>query len=162
MYVAWITYMQSKLDQTEILICQVLGPIFCPGKNPFLEKKNWGGGGPTFMIFYIMNQVYSAKADPARPPLFEILKSLFWKVWLNNTHKLYCYQHAMFRICILFSVLTTKACEGASKQFPDLKNYTAPGPRPPPRFLYSWIRHCSACVIPCTIQIFHPSYESEI
>ena len=32
-------------------------------------------------------------------------------------------------------------CEGASKQSPDLKNYTAPGPRL--RFLNSWIRHWS-------------------
>ena len=35
---------------------------------------------------------------------------------------------------ILLSTLTTKGkgkCKGASKLFPDLKNYTALGPRPP-------------------------------
>ena len=35
---------------------------------------------------------------------------------------------------MLFSILTTKAqgmSEGASNQFPDLKNFTAQGPRPP-------------------------------
>ena len=35
---------------------------------------------------------------------------------------------------LLFSTLTTKEkgmCKGASKQSPDLKNYTAPGQRPP-------------------------------
>ena len=35
----------------------------------------------------------------------------------------------MLQICILFYTLTTKAnsmCEGESKQFKDLKNYTAP------------------------------------
>ena len=34
--------------------------------------------------------------------------------------------------------------EGASKQSPDLKNYTAPGPHP--RFLNSWIRHCDLSI----------------
>ena len=37
-------------------------------------------------------------------------------------------------MCILFSTITNKAkamCEGASEQSPDLKNYTATGPRPP-------------------------------
>ena len=39
----------------------------------------------------------------------------------------------MFTMCTLFSTLNTKAygvCEGASKQSSELKNYTAPGPRP--------------------------------
>ena len=43
-------------------------------------------------------------------------------------------QHAVFTKRILFSALSSKTngiCEGTSKQSPDLKNYTAPGPRPP-------------------------------
>ena len=41
----------------------------------------------------------------------------------------------MFTTCILFPSLTTKAdsmYKGASKQSPDLKNYTAPRHTPPP------------------------------
>ena len=53
-------YMLSKLDQTEILICQVLVPIFRPVLCPSLQQQKKRGGGPTFMILYIMNQVYSA------------------------------------------------------------------------------------------------------
>ena len=35
-------------------------------------------------------------------------------------------------------------CVGASNQSPDLKNHTAPGPRP--QFLNPWIRHCKLCL----------------
>ena len=58
-------------------------------------------------------------------------------------HKLYCSQHAMFTMCILFSTLTTKAkgvCEGASKQSQGLKQLYCTGTAPP-WFLNSWIRH---------------------
>ena len=40
----------------------------------------------------------------------------------------------MFTMCILFFTLTAKAkgvCKGASKQSPDLEDYTAPRPRSP-------------------------------
>ena len=40
----------------------------------------------------------------------------------------------MFTLFILFSTLASNAesmCEGASKQTPDLKKSTMPGPRPP-------------------------------
>ena len=45
-----------------------------------------------------------------------------------------CSQHAMFTICIFFSILTSKRlgiCEGTPKQSPDHKHSTAAGPRPP-------------------------------
>ena len=49
------------MDQTEILICKVLVPsIFCPVLCPSLQHQKIEGGGPTFMILHIMNQVYSA------------------------------------------------------------------------------------------------------
>ena len=69
-------------------------------------------------------RVRVGKADP------NFLRVYFWKILLHNTHKLNCYQHTMFTMCILFSTLTTKAwgiCKGASKQSPGLKTYT---PRP--------------------------------
>ena len=54
------------MDQTEILICQVLVPIFCSVLCPSLQqqqqiKKIKGRGEvPTLMILYLMNQVNSA------------------------------------------------------------------------------------------------------
>ena len=80
----------------------------------------------------------SAGTPGARAPVWIFFFSRFYfrKFRQHNTHKLYCNQHAMFTMCILFSTITNKAkamCEGASEPSPDLKNYTctAPGPRPP-------------------------------
>ena len=81
-----------------------------------------------------------SKADPgqahrARAPLFEN----FWVFVFENFDRITriffnCSQHTMFTICFSISTLATKTynvCEGASKQSPDPKNFTAPGPRPP-------------------------------
>ena len=81
----------------------------------------------------------SSKADPAparraRAPLFEIF---YWCIFGNFNSitrinfiviNMQCLQYVF-----LFSTLSTKAkgmCEEASKQSSDLKNYTAPVPRP--------------------------------
>ena len=84
--------------------------------------------GPTYTTFG------GSSTGRARPCLNFFLKIYFWKFRQHYTHKLYCNQHAMFTMCILFSTITNKAkamCEGASEPSPDLKNYTAPGPRSP-------------------------------
>ena len=86
-------------------------------------------------MFYQWQLIQHAvqKADPApahraRPNVWKFLRVYvrvyFWKFRFHYTHQLYCNQHAVFTICILFSTLTTKAkgmCKGASKQSPDLK-----------------------------------------
>ena len=51
----------------------------------------------------------SAGAPGARPPVWKYSRVYFWKFWLHNKRKLYCDQHAMITICILFSFLITKA-----------------------------------------------------
>ena len=74
------------------------------------------------------------KADPAPAHRARPRLKMFKSISQHNTHKPHCKQHAMFTKRILFSALTSKTngiCEGTSKQSPDLKNYTAPGPRPP-------------------------------
>ena len=57
----------------------------------------------------------------------------------------------MFTIRILFITLTTKTegmREGASEQSSDLKNYTAPGPRPPVlKFLDPPLGVTSSCAV---------------
>ena len=75
-------------------------------------------------MYISMKERSMSKADP-------VLRVYFWKFWLHNTHKYYCNQHA-------FYFLRYKSIR-ASKQSSDLKNYTAPRPRP--RFLNFWIRH---------------------
>ena len=42
------------------------------------------------------------------PPCLKIFKGVYLKFRLYDTQKLYCNQHAMFTICILFSTLTKK------------------------------------------------------
>ena len=70
-------------------------------------------------VFYLhlLGSISTTKADPmpapAHPlplPCLKIVKGVFLKKnRLHYTHKLYCNQHAMFTICIVFSTLTTKA-----------------------------------------------------
>ena len=64
------------------------------------------------------NQHKTTKADPAPahrarapPPPFENFKGCIFEIFdrLQNTHKLYCNQYAMFTICTLFSTITIKA-----------------------------------------------------
>ena len=101
----------------------------------FVYNDTW------YMYVYIVIAQYclQPKVDPepvhrARTPCWIFLRVYIWKFWQHNKHKLYFNQIAMFTMCILLSTLTNKAwgiCKGASKQPSDLKNYTAPGPRPP-------------------------------
>ena len=51
-------------------------------------------------------------------------------------------------------------CEGASKQSPDLKNYTATGPQPP--FLNFWIRHWYELFIGFANEIVHLNETSKV
>ena len=102
-------------------------------------------------LSFCMSFVSSVKADPAptrRPPPLPLFKFIFEFVFVtfDCITRIYfnCSHHKMFRICPLFSTLTTKhrvCVKGASKQTSDPKNSTAPGPRP--RFWNSWIRHWS-------------------
>ena len=78
----------------------------------------------------------SACAPGTWPICLEFFEGLIlnWKFWLQNTHRHYCNQRAMFTMCILLFTLTRKTkgiYKGASKLSLDLKIYTALGPRPP-------------------------------
>ena len=55
--------------------------------------------------------ILSTGVKCARPPVWKFLRMYFWKYRLHNMHKLYCNQHAMFKICILFSTITVKVNE---------------------------------------------------
>ena len=68
---------------------------------------------------------------PPSTPVWKYFSFVF--IILNCKRRIFfnCSQHAMCTICILFSILTTKAYtysmrEGTSKQSPDPKNHTAP------------------------------------
>ena len=80
-----------------------------------------------------LNVLFLSKVDPApacwaRAPLFDIFENFDWIICINffviNMH---CLQYT----CIFYSLLSGQKhrvmCQGASKQFPDLKNYTAQG-----------------------------------
>ena len=41
-------------------------------------------------------------------PFWNFSRVYFWKFWQHNMRKIYCNQHAMFTMCILFSTLTKK------------------------------------------------------
>ena len=69
-------------------------------------------------------------------PCLKIFKEWFWKFWLHNTHKSsYWNQHAMFTICISFSILTKKKSIGyvwrGIKTIPRPKQNIACGTAPP-------------------------------
>ena len=90
--------------------------------SPNFQRLSWSKADPS-----------PAHRAPPPPHCLKISRGYFWKIWQHNTHKLFCNQQAMITRCILFSTLTTKAkgmSEGASNQSPELKNFTAQGPRP--------------------------------
>ena len=91
----------------------------------------------TFRIINIKPQKRIQHRRTGRAPsVRKLLRVYFWNVRLQNMHKLYCNQHAMFTICTLFSSLTIKAF-GMSLQTSKI----IPQWDRAPRFLNSWIRH---------------------
>ena len=90
----------------------------------------------------------SAGAPGARPPVWNFLRVYFNTFWLHNMHRLYC-NHMQYLQYIFESASflynderenrwkspwvtdDEGMCEGASKQYSYLKNYTASGQRLP-------------------------------
>ena len=56
-----------------------------------------------------VNKGGSSACAPGAPPVENSVRVYFLHFCLYMTHKLYCNQHAMCKMCILFSRLTTKA-----------------------------------------------------
>ena len=96
MYIAWITLhvikvgsnWNSNLPSCSTYISSSIMSIYAT------TNKKGGGGGPTFMILYIMNQVYSACVIQCTIQIFhhfyksEIL-NLKWQHFSYQTHTLY-------------------------------------------------------------------------
>ena len=98
------------------------------------------------------------KADPAparraHTPCLKFVQVYFWKFWLHNMHKLYCNQHEMFTICILFITFTTKHRVCVKRHQNNLQTSKIITRRDrAPWFLNIWIRHW------CTYIVLHYSY----
>ena len=82
-------------------------------------------------------------APDARPRVWKILRVFFLNCWIQNTHQLYCYQHAMFTIWFnsLLLLQKHKVCVKGHQNNLQNPKTTARLDRPP-RFLNSWICHC--------------------
>ena len=78
-----------------------------------------------------MSKADSVLAHWARAPCLKKFLVCFVNFYCVTRIFFYYSQHTMFTICfILYANYINIGCEGASKQSPDPKDSTAPGPRP--------------------------------
>ena len=77
--------------------------------NPNLYLQIASNISSIISVLHVIAKADQAPAHRVRAPVPKHLRIYFWKFWLHNTNKLYCNQHATTTICILFSILITKA-----------------------------------------------------
>ena len=99
---AKVVQVQSKSVLIIIIMIHVIIFINIINCSAFLSLVCFTSAYFCHCYYYAVRFCHLQSQRPA-PPCLKFLWVYYWKFWLHNMHKLFCYQHAMFTVCILFS-----------------------------------------------------------